>query len=209
MGPLRFEAGAHPRGVVDRNSEMMLFTWRCPLYPKSGHSWVSSECLLWANSGHPRHLFDHLVGAGEHARRHGEAERLGRFEIDQQFVLVSACTGTSPGFSPLRIRSTKPAARRYWSVKSAAWEKQLRSSWHGRVELDSTMSALPRRRTVRELDLQSLGGETGQKWAGINDLLRHPGARFSNITLDEQSCHSCSAAGGSVRMGLAKKGALP
>jgi hypothetical protein len=48
----------------------------------------------------------------------------------------------------------------------------------------STMSALPQRSAVRELDLQPLGGETGQKWAGINDLLRHPGARLGNITLD-------------------------
>ena len=29
-------------------------------------------------------LFDHLVGAREHGRWHGEAERLGSFEIDHQ-----------------------------------------------------------------------------------------------------------------------------
>src|SRR5512132_2270708 len=33
--------------------------------------------------------------------------------------LVGACTGRSAGFSPLRMRSTYPAARRYWSTKSA------------------------------------------------------------------------------------------
>src|SRR5262249_20460974 len=32
--------------------------------------------------------------------------------------LVGACTGRSAGFSPLRMRSTYPAARRYWSAKS-------------------------------------------------------------------------------------------
>src|SRR5262245_30373126 len=32
--------------------------------------------------------------------------------------LVGACTGRSPGFSPLRMRSTYPAARRNWSTKS-------------------------------------------------------------------------------------------
>src|SRR5262249_32125687 len=32
--------------------------------------------------------------------------------------LVGACTGRSAGFSPLRMRSTYSAARRYWSTKS-------------------------------------------------------------------------------------------
>src|SRR5215471_104781 len=34
-----------------------------------------------------RLLFDHFVSAGEYGRRHSEAERLGCFEIDHQFVL--------------------------------------------------------------------------------------------------------------------------
>src|SRR6185369_1317999 len=42
-------------------------------------------CPLWAKSRH--RLFDHLVGASEERRRHGEAKCLGRFEIDHQLVL--------------------------------------------------------------------------------------------------------------------------
>jgi len=88
----------------------------------------------------PAFLFDHLVGASEHARWHFDAERLGSLEVDHQLVLgwlldrkiarlltledavdvagrvpvsgvtssylVGCWTGRSPGFSPLRMRST-------------------------------------------------------------------------------------------------------
>jgi hypothetical protein len=40
-----------------------------------------------------RALFDHLVGAGEQARRHANAERLRGLEIDSKFVLVGGLHG--------------------------------------------------------------------------------------------------------------------
>ena len=46
----------------------------------------NSVCPLCANSGHGP-LFDHLIGACEHGRRHGEAEGLRNFEIDHELVL--------------------------------------------------------------------------------------------------------------------------
>ena len=50
--------------------------------------------------------FDHLIGAGEQRRRHGEAERLGVLRLITSSYVVGAWTGISAGFSPLRMRST-------------------------------------------------------------------------------------------------------
>ena len=50
---------------------------------------ANAACLLCAKSGLMHRskyqpLFDHLVGAGEERRRHGEAERFGGLHIDRQ-----------------------------------------------------------------------------------------------------------------------------
>src|SRR5262245_50004859 len=52
-------------------------------------------------------LFDHLVGACKHRRRHGEVERLGSLEVDNQLVL---------GTDIPRIDSTSRShvARTWW-----------------------------------------------------------------------------------------------
>ena len=73
------------------------------------------------------HLIDHLVGAGEQGRRHGQPKRLGGVEIDGKLELdrllhrqiARFCTAQDPidvtGGSPVEIRdfdavSDQPAA---------------------------------------------------------------------------------------------------
>lgn len=51
-------------------------------------------------------LFDHLVGEGKHGGRDVEPNRLGGFEIEDQFKLGRQLYGRSRGFSPRKMRST-------------------------------------------------------------------------------------------------------
>jgi hypothetical protein len=48
-----------------------------------------------------RGLFDHLVRAGQHCRRHGQAKRLRSFEIDQQIELGGLLDRQVSGISTL------------------------------------------------------------------------------------------------------------
>jgi hypothetical protein len=86
-----------PRGAV---ATRPLSYWKQPSFE---HRRRSQKCHYrkWAAS------FDHLVGEGEQGRRHGEAERHGGRQVDDELELWSAApTGRSAGFSPLRMRST-------------------------------------------------------------------------------------------------------
>jgi hypothetical protein len=93
----------------------------CPLWVKSGHLQCKKVCPLYpqkrtfaADFGMSAlcqkrtlpYSFDHLIGAGEQRRRHGEAERLGVLRLITSSYVVGAWTGISAGFSPLRMRST-------------------------------------------------------------------------------------------------------
>jgi hypothetical protein len=51
-----------------------------------------------------RVLFNHLVGDGEQSRRHFDAERLCRLQVDDELESLGSITGKSAGFSPLRMR---------------------------------------------------------------------------------------------------------
>jgi hypothetical protein len=56
--------------------------------PKSrSHTQQTSLRSGWTPTSDITRLLDHLVGAGEQRRRDGEAERLGRPQVDEQFRL--------------------------------------------------------------------------------------------------------------------------
>src|SRR5262245_51923695 len=58
----------------------------------------------------------HSITSSARARSDGGTVRpsaLAVLRLITNSYLVGDCTGRSPGFSPLRMRSTKPAARRY------------------------------------------------------------------------------------------------
>ena len=66
-------------------------------------------------------LFDNLIGLREERRRQREAEYLCVFKLMITSNVVGCSMGNSEGLAPLRIRSTKKAARRDKSATRAAY----------------------------------------------------------------------------------------
>src|SRR5215831_17637750 len=65
-------------------------TWSAPITSRQSRSppSVTGSYLFGACTGTLASFsFDHLVGDGEHARRNGQPERLGRFHVDDQVEL--------------------------------------------------------------------------------------------------------------------------
>jgi hypothetical protein len=74
--------------------------------PESGHVRCNERCLLRVNSGHS--VF-HSITSLALANSAGGTVRpsaLAVLRLITNSYLVGACTGISPGFSPLRMRST-------------------------------------------------------------------------------------------------------
>src|SRR5262249_3566996 len=96
--PARFNS---PRAGLPQTS-----AWLTRQAPLREHSPVNSNALRPQVAPGPLYSlrgqcpsFDHLLGAGDQHRRHSQAERPGRFEVDEQVKLGSA---------------VGPATRRAW-----------------------------------------------------------------------------------------------
>src|SRR5215471_16696367 len=55
--------------------------------PPNGYAQYTSGCLLWANSGHCRQLFDHLIGDLLEMQGHLEPQHLRGLEVDHELKL--------------------------------------------------------------------------------------------------------------------------
>src|SRR5215216_361123 len=72
-------------------------------YSASGVAGKSLPCQLRTHAPQQTgSLFDHLVGAGEQGRRHGEAEGLGRFDIDDELEFRGLLNRQIGGFCTLQ-----------------------------------------------------------------------------------------------------------
>src|SRR5262245_3713884 len=90
--------------------------------PESRHVQCTHLCLLWAKSGHS--VIHSITASAIESTLAGmvRPSALAVLRLIASWYLVGVCTGRSAGFSPLRMRSTYSAARRYWSIRSGPYE---------------------------------------------------------------------------------------
>ena len=80
--------------------------------PPKGHVRCTSACPLSANSGHFQTYSINSSAVASSVGGIVTPSALAVLRLITSLYLVGACTGRSAGFSPLRMRSTLPAARR-------------------------------------------------------------------------------------------------
>ena len=61
------------------------------------------------------------------------------------------------------------------------------------------------RGTAQVLDPQPPRGKPEEERTGIGDLLRHPGAGFGDIAVDQQSRHACGSSSGCICLAQSEK----
>ena len=85
--------------------------------PESGHVQCNEGCPLCANSGHRVHSIN-LSARSSSVGRHGQAEHLRGFKIDDQLMFRGAWTGRSAGFAVIifiRAAVWLPYINVFWS----------------------------------------------------------------------------------------------
>jgi hypothetical protein len=113
QGPSRLPTACARAGRADRAARWR--TW--PVYRAS----LRLAALLPAEQLGERAASDHSITSSARASSDGGTSRpsaLAVLRLSTSSYLVGRCTGRLAGFSPLRIRSMYPAARRYWAVRS-------------------------------------------------------------------------------------------
>src|SRR5262249_14733172 len=91
-----------------------------PLVPPPGRPSQGSSLLILTEP-HDELAPRHSITSSARASSLSETVKpsaLAVLRLMTSTYLIGACTGRSAGFSPLRIRSTYPAARRYGSIES-------------------------------------------------------------------------------------------
>src|SRR4029453_14449085 len=81
--PQKVMSALHPIATAKADSRNR----PCPLYPQKQTCAVQTSMSALGQKQTFRYSFDHLVDAVKQRRRHGEAERLSGFEVDDQPIL--------------------------------------------------------------------------------------------------------------------------